>query len=50
MLGMKTKSHVHYHLQKLRAAGFITWTPRRARTIRVVNAPARENDDLKYDD
>jgi len=33
MTGMKTKSHVHHHLVKLREAGYITWTPGKARTI-----------------
>jgi repressor LexA len=37
-LGMRTTSHVHYHLRKLREAGLITWTPRRARSIRVVES------------
>jgi repressor LexA len=37
MAGLASTSNVHYHLQKLRAAGYVTWTERRARTLRVLD-------------
>jgi repressor LexA len=36
VLGITSKSVVAHRLGKLKDAGYITWTPNRARTIRVV--------------
>ena len=35
-VGLTSSSHVHYHLQKLRLAGRITYEPGKNRTIRVL--------------
>ena len=35
-VGISSTSHVHYHLQKLRLAGRITYEPGKMRTIRVL--------------
>lgn len=34
-VGLKSKSAVHHHLDRLQTQGRIEWTPRKARSIRI---------------
>lgn len=47
-VGLTSKSSIHYHLERLRESGHVTWVDGQNRTLRVVETNRRDEDGDVY--
>ena len=49
MVGLKSKSTVHYHLKQMRQAGLVTWFDDSSRTVRALTQCSLEHHNAQLD-